>query len=123
MRSLRSAKDAKIFKFHDFTEDEPESSKDDYDFPIPHIPYVSFGDEDAPDEDVPVRQGKRGIAAVPYLTFGDEDFRFRASDERINTKKEPDVLAEQTAAREGPPVITEVPYLTFEDEDFYFKKG
>jgi len=95
MRSLRNAKDAKIFKFHDFAEEHPEKAvKDDLISPkIPFLLFESKGDKG--------KQEDQEAAGNPYFNFGDEEIRLKADTAQI----------------------TEVPYLTFGDEDFLFRRG
>jgi len=95
MRSLHNAKEAKIFKFHDFTEEHPEKAVKD-DLVSPKIPFLIF--ESKEDK---VKKEVQEAAENPYFSFGDRGVQKKADAS----------------------LITEVPYLTFGDEDFLFRKG
>jgi len=98
MRSLRNAKDAKIFKFHDFTEAHPEKVQKD-ELISPSIPYLLFEGKEERN-----KPGEQEAAENPYFNFGEEGAMKKAEASFMS-------------------FISEVPYLNFGEEDFLFRRG
>ena len=111
MRSLHKNKEAKIFKFHDFSGEIPEKETKE-NFVSPKIPFVVFDDDDddiisiKADADIDIdmdtdADAEEKAVMDPYLSFEDDAIKLRTEA----------------------PVIAEVPYLMFDDEDFFFRRA